>query len=172
MIEKRWREGKEKNTRTRKKSREHEIQKKARERNVPGLSTYQYTSYARATIIPLLARGRKVSHEKEEPWSGQLCRREKRSFHFRARVLFFPLLLFLDRVEKKMHSVTGKQNTDADRRSKKEVYVCVHMCMRTCVYVSVYVRMYVRACVRACVRVCACVCVYARIYVCTCVKLK
>ena len=165
MIEKRWREGKEKNTRTRKKSREHEIQKKARERNVPGLSTYQYTSYARATIIPLLARGRKVSHEKEEPWSGQLCRQEKRSFHFRARVLFFPLLLFLDRVEKKMHSVTGKQNTDADRRSKKEVYVCVHMaCVRVCTCLCTCVCTYVRACVRACVYVRVCVC--TRVYMC------
>lgn len=68
---------------------------------------------------------------------------EKRSFHSQARVLFSPLLLFLDRVKKKMHSVTGKQNTDADRRSEKEVCVwCAraHACV-VCVRARACVRL-------------------------------
>lgn len=89
----------------------------------------QYTGYARATIIPLLARGRKVSHEKEEPWGGQLCRRETKNDPSTLEPeFFFPLFsYFLIESEKKMHSVTGKQNTDADRRSEKEVCVCVYV---------------------------------------------
>lgn len=70
-----------KKTRTRKKSREHEIQKKARERNVPGLSTYINIPVTRAQpSSPCLLEklGRKVSHEKKESWGGQLCRRKKR----------------------------------------------------------------------------------------------
>lgn len=131
MIERRWREGKEKkNQDQEEKSWTRNTKEDTRTKRVRIEHLRQYTGYTRATIIPLLVRRRKVSHEKEESWGGQLCRRETKNDPSTLEPeFFFPLFsYFLIESKKKMHSVTGKQNTDADHRSEKEVNVCV------CVY--------------------------------------
>lgn len=67
MIERRWREGKEKkNQDQEEKSWTRNTKEDTRTKRVRIEHLRQYTGYTRATIIPLLVRRRKVSHEKEE----------------------------------------------------------------------------------------------------------